>query len=170
MLYKEDKLVAMYREVVERKKMPVILMLFLIFTVILFISGFVSKVTTNYIDNIFELFVSIIMSLIIFFQVSKCKTKYKYSVIEDELIIHKLKGKEQIVLEDIRFCDIEFIGKHKGIGDSYQIYSSKKYVVSLMNTDKYCCIYKSGNQIKRFYFEPSDNLIKKIKCSRSFAV
>jgi hypothetical protein len=44
--------------------------------------------------------------------------------------------------------------------------SSKKYVCSIFNFNPYCCIYRDGDKLKRFYFEPSNNFIEKIKLNR----
>lgn len=156
---------AIYREIVERKKIPVILILFIILTIIIYLADFFGKfmIGDYSLNFISKLMFTIIMLLIMMHELKKCIIKYRYSVIEDEFIVHKLMWKDERIVEDIKFKDIKFIGILKKGNSKFNIQKSKKYIASLLNTEKYCCIYANGGKLKKFYFEPSENLIKKIK-------
>ncbi len=102
------------------------------------------------------------MIILCYIEFSKCTVKYKYSIVADQFIIHKIKGDEVKILEDIKLKDIEFIGKYRNCKGDIHISSSKKYICSTSFGKKFCCVYKLGDKFKKFYFEPSDSLMSKI--------
>ncbi len=155
----------MYKEMVQRKKFPAIVLLF--FTLIIFIclSDILPKVSISNINlkTIMTIFFSTLMIALCYIEFTKCKIKYKYSIVADQFIIHKIRGEEVKILEDIKLKDIEFIGKYSNCDTDVNITSSKKYICSTFNGNSFCCVYKAGEKFKRFYFQPSDGLINKIK-------
>jgi len=158
---------AIYREIVERKKLPVILKLFIILTIVIYISDFLGKfmIGTYSLRRASKFFFAFVMLIIIIQELKKCVIKYRYSVIEDELIIHKLNGNDEKIVEDIKFKDIKFIGTPKDKNIKFDVEKSKNYIASMFSFEKYCCIYKEGDKFKKFYFEPSNKLLKNIKKS-----
>jgi len=113
------------------------------------------------------MFFNTIMIGLCYMEFSKCKIKYKYSIVVDQFIIHRIKGGEVTILEDIKLKDIEFIGKYSDYSSDNHISSSKKYICSSFTGSKFCCVYKLGNKFKKFYFEPSVPLINKINLLKS---
>ena len=159
----------MYKEMVQRKKFPAIVLLFVTLIAFICISDLLPKVSigsTN-IKTFITMFFNTIMIGLCYVEFTKCKIKYKYSIVVDQFIIHRIKGGEVTILEDIKLKDIEFIGKYSDYSSDNHISSSKKYICSSFTGSKFCCVYKLGNKFKKFYFEPSVPLINKINLLKS---
>jgi len=155
----------MYKEMVQRKKFPAVVLLFIILIAFISISGLLPRVRIGSINikTYVTMFFNTLMIALCYMEFSKCKVKYKYLIVADQFIIHKIKGEEVTILEDIKLKNIEFIGKNSNYNSDTHISSSKKYICSTFTGCKCCCVYKVGDKLKKFYFEPSDGLMNKIK-------
>ena len=155
----------MYKETVARRRVPVLLFMLILLVGILFLVGFLKNIRFyGYkLDEILNIFLLCIVVLVSFLEIFKCKIKYSYFIIADQFIIHKIKGNYNRVVENIKLKDIIYFDKCAGLKTKINISNSKKYTCSLLNRETYCCVYKDGNSTKKFYFEPSNNLIAKIK-------
>jgi len=155
----------MYKEMVQRKKLPAIVMLFITLITVICLSDLLPKVSVGSINikTFVTMFFNTLMIALCYMEFSKCKVKYKYSIVVDQFIIHKIKGDEIKILEDIKLKDIEYIGKYCDCKVDSHISSSKKYICSTFVGSKFCCVYKVGDKMKRFYFEPSIGLMNKIR-------
>lgn len=155
----------MHREVVSRKKVPVIIMSLLVITIALYILEFVEL---SWLDK--HVFGSIISGIILFTttiillkEIKSCKLSYKHSIIADKLIINEICSKEEKNLESIKINDILYIGKRGGIPKEYSmVRTSKNYLCDFICTDGYYCIYKKNNIIRKIKFQPSDLFIQRI--------
>ena len=155
----------MYKEMVQRKKFPAVVLLFITLIIFICLSDLLPKVSigsTN-IKIFVTMFFNILMIALCYMEFSKCKIKYKYLIVADQFIIHKIRGEEVTIREDIKLKDIKFIGKNCDYSSDADIISSKKYICSTSIGSKFCCVYKVEDKFKKFYFEPSDGLMKKIK-------
>lgn len=154
----------MYKEIVIRRRTPVVVGVFIILAIMICIANIVEQVqVANYkIGFITNPLICFVTSYIIGFEVLKCKVCYRYSIIADQLIIHRLKDREQSVVENIKLKDIVFIGSPLQLKEKIITASSKKYICSLFRLNKYCCVYKEGDKFRKFYFQPSRNLISKL--------
>lgn len=155
----------MHKEIVERKKFPVIVLLFITLIAFICLSDLLSKISIGRINvKIFvTMFFITLMIALCYIEFSKCKVKYKYSIVADQFIIHKMRGEEVTIVEDIKLKNIEFIGKYSNCNEDMHISSSKKYICSTFIKSKFCCVYKVEDKFKKFYFEPSDSLMNKIR-------
>jgi hypothetical protein len=155
----------MYKEMVQRKKFPAIVILFITLITLICLSDILPKVSIGSINvkTVTTMFFNTLMIALCYIEFSKCKVKYKYSIVADQFIIHKIKGEEVTILEDIKLKNIEFIGKYSNCNADIHISSSKKYSCSTFIGSKFCCVYKVGDKFKKFYFEPSDGLINRIR-------
>ena len=155
----------MHKEIVQRKKIPVVILLFIILITFICLSDILSKISIGDINTkIFvTMFFNILMITLCYIEFLKCKVKYKYSIVADQFIIHKMKGEEITIVEDIKLKNIEFIGKYSNCNGDIHISSSKKYICSTFIGSKFCCVYKVGDKFQKFYFEPSDGLMNKIR-------
>ncbi|MBU3159568.1 hypothetical protein KPL37_07330 [Clostridium frigoris] len=162
----------MYKEMIQRKKFPAVVSLFITLVVFICLSDLLPKVSIGNINvkTFVTLFFNTIMIALCYMEFSKCKVKYKYLIVADQFIIHKIKGQDVTVREDIKLKDIEYIGKYSNYSSDIHISSSKKYVCSTFIGSKFCCVYKAGNKFKKFYFEPSDGLMNKIKLLKEKSV
>ena len=150
---------------VQRKKFPAIILLFITLIAFICLSDVLPKVSIGRINikTFVTMFFNTLMIALCYMEFSKCKVKYKYSIVADQFIIHKIKGEVVTILEDIKLKDIEFIGKYSNCNVSMHISSSKRYICSTFVGSKLCCVYKVGDKFKKFYFEPSDGLMNKIR-------
>ncbi|WP_291633344.1 hypothetical protein [Clostridium sp.] len=158
----------MYKEMVQRKKFPAMVILFITLIAFICLSDLLPKISIGSINmkKFVTMFFSILMIALCYVEFSKCKVKYKYSIVADQFIIHKIRGEEVTILEDIKLKNIEFIGKYNNCNAQIHISSSKKYICSTFTGSKLCCVYKVGDKFKKFYFEPSDGLMNKIKLAK----
>lgn len=154
----------MYKEEVMRKRLPVILEILVLLTLTIFISNFIEKISlsNHSIGTIANPVLMIFMSVIIILGVVRCREKYRYSIIADQLIVHKIVKGEQIIVENIKISNIKYIGRVSKIKDKFSIKYTRRYCCSLYNFKTFCCIYKEGDTIKKFYFQPSESFIRKI--------
>ncbi|MFD3158639.1 hypothetical protein ACFIJ5_17575 [Haloimpatiens sp. FM7330] len=155
----------MYKEIIERKKLPVIICLIFILCIFIYISKYVSSlfIDNDFLCGLFDVFFTIAMIVIIMAEIYKTNIKYKYSIIADQFIIHKLRGDSKIEVENIKFKDIKFIGKKSELKSRYDVISNRRYICSLFNSKKYCCVYFDGSGFRKFYFEPSADLVDKLE-------
>ena len=154
----------MYKEVVQRKKFPAMVFLFIVLITFICLSDLLTRISLGSINikTVVTVFFSIIMVILCYIEFLKCKVKYKYLIIADQFIIHKIKGEEVTILEDVKFKNIDFIGKCTNCNANVHSSNSRKYVCSTFLRSKFCCVYKSEDKLKKFYFQPSDSLMNKI--------
>lgn len=155
----------MYKEMVQRKKFPVVILLFITLITLICLSDILPKLSVGTINikTLVTMFFNTLMIALCYIEFSKCKIKYKYSIVADQFIIHKIKGDETTILEDIKLKNIKYIGKYCNYNPDIHIASGKKYMCSTFFASKFCCVYKVEDKMKKFYFEPSEGFIKKIR-------
>ena len=155
----------MYKEMVQRKKFPAVVLLFIALITFICLSDLLPKISIGSINmkTFITMFFNTLMIALCYIEFSKCNVKYKYSIVADQFIIHKIRGGEVKILEDIKLKDIEFIGKYSKHNTDIHVSSSKNYMCSTFNGSKFCCVYKAEDKFKKFYFEPSDGLMNKIR-------
>lgn len=158
---------AMYREIVERRRAMVILIMFVVLSLIIVLYDILGNLTfaEHNLRKLSQIMFSSIMIYTIYRQVIKCKIKYKYSIMGDQLIIHKLNGKQEIIVEDVEFSDIKYIGKNETLEEKFNSRNARKYLCTMFHTNRCYCVYRKNNRLRKFYFEPSEKLIRKIKCN-----
>ena len=104
----------MYKEMVQRKKFPAVVLLFITLITFICLSDLLPKISIGSINikMFVTMFFNTLMIALCYIEFSKCKVKYKYSIVADQFIIHKIRGEEVTILEDIKLKNIEFIGKY----------------------------------------------------------
>lgn len=155
----------MHREVVAKKRVPVIAMILFSITIILYLAEAVerSKYNQHIIGYIFNGALVVIALILIVKEVRSCFVSYKYAVIADKLIINLISNKEERNLKSIRMADVIYIGEKSGLPKEYQfIRKSKKYLCNRIGAKSYYCVYKNGDKIEKIKFQPSDKFISKI--------
>lgn len=104
----------------------------------------------------------IITVIVLAILVRQCKVSYRYSVIADELIIHRVSRSEQEILENIKVNDILYLGKEKKEVKAFNTKATKRYTCNSFDKNNYCCVYKKDGQNYKFYFRASDKFVDKI--------
>lgn len=157
----------MYKEIISRRKLFSMIKLFIMLIAILFLEQFVKSV--NMINNRTGImsFIYIIIIAIIVLEIFRCRVKYSYCIIASQLVIHKIKGDEHEVVENIKIKDIKNIIEKKFVFSNNKIHSCNKYIMNIFKLKTYCCVYNDGKKLKRFYFDPSNNFIEKVKFNRN---
>lgn len=152
----------MHKETICRRKLASLIKLFTLIVIVLF---FIKIIEGLYIGSTLAVFTGGLVTLVLVLEIIKCRVRYTYSLIADQFIIHRIKGNDDKVVENIKVKDIEYIEKQKTI--NITTINNKKYICSLLNFNPYCCAYRQGDKLKKFYFEPSSNLIEKLKFNRN---
>ena len=157
----------MHKEVVKKRRDVAIVISIICMSLAISLSNFFGNIkfesfnAETITDPIF-----LVLTLVIFFrEYRKCKTSYKYSIVANQLMIHKVKANKQSTLENIKLNNIVYLGKdYSKEAKDFKTSSCKKYVCSLLDTTgHYCCIYKNGDGYNKFYFKPSKTLVDKLE-------
>lgn len=154
----------MYKEEIMRKRLPVVLEMFALLTVIIFIADFIEeiRVANRSIGTVTNPLLVVFMGTMIIYSIARCREKYRYSIIADQLIVHRIVRGEQIVVENIKLKDIKYIGRASKLKEKLNVKYIKKHGCSLFAFRTFCCIYKEGDKVNKFYFEPSESFINRI--------
>lgn len=154
----------MHREVITKRKVPVITVGVLSLTIILYINEYISMVNTlNYSTKRTMFCGLILLSVIVIIRLlSSCNVSYKYSLIGDKLIINKIKSASDKNVESIKLKDIVYIGKKKDLPKAYKGVKLKKYICNKLQGDEVVCVYNVNNEYSKFIFQPSSSLREKI--------
>lgn len=151
----------LYRETIIRRKMPVIVMIIMIIFAVSAIESIIDQIALREEENRkIDTFLLVITMFIIGYEAFKCKIVYKYSIIENRLVINKVLGTNSKVVEKVFFNEIIYIGKPSS--PIFNLARGKKYTGNTFNEDTVCCIYKRNNKLNKFYFEPSKSMMNKI--------
>jgi hypothetical protein len=156
----------MYKEIVERKKIASIFIILSFLVLSIVISDIIEnlKVGNYVIGGYLTILLTLVVVLFTISQIGKCKVRYKYSVIVDELTIYKIKGSREEVLESIKVRDIENVKK---AGLNINAIVAKKYGCVPFGNGLYVCKYNNGHGTSKFYFEPSCKLVDKLDVLKS---
>lgn len=155
----------MHREVITRRRDTTIIASIIFLSLMIALARIIGELRINRfkIELISDPIFIAITLFILYIETIKCKTSYKYSVIANQLMIHKVKTRNQEILENIKIDNIVFFGRDKENKNKYKINNKKRYICNLFNCNTYCCIYKRNEGYGKFYFQPSRELIKKLK-------
>ncbi|CAG7839242.1 hypothetical protein Z959_03975 [Clostridium novyi B str. ATCC 27606] len=158
----------MYKETVARKKISSLVVIVILLAVSIVLSDISRSMEIGH-NELGEALIVLLMAFIfmlILIQIYKCSIRYKYSIIADELIIYKIKGCREEVMENIKIKNIQSIEKRNKFYFIINALMSKKYIGLNLANDLYTCKYKSGYTNKKFYFEPSSKLVDKLHLLR----
>lgn len=154
----------MYKETIFRRKTSSVVMILLTSVMLLYIvQGLDNFIIYGFkIKSFSGILLTLIVLLVTFGEIGKCKVRYTYSIIANQFIIHKIKGSSDKVVENIKIGDIRYIGKNSNCNFNKEVNFVSKHTCSLFNRDLYCCIYEDKGKIRKFDFESSEKLIIKI--------
>lgn len=97
-----------------------------------------------------------------FLMVVKCKRRYRYVIIDNELIIEKLNGNKRKPILNINVKQIIKIEKLRNIDQNDSVERSYNFACSFSKSNRYRCVFSRDGKLYSFDFEPSTNLIGKI--------
>lgn len=155
----------MHKEIIERRKAPVIALVLLIITIMLYLHEglkFVHFDSHNTI-KICNIALVVITIYIIFKEVISCGTAYKHAVIANKLIINKISKRQEKNLSSIKISDIVYLGKRNEQPKKYDAKHIGNYTFDKFSMTAYCCVYKVEDSYYKFYFKPSECFINKVR-------
>ena len=94
---------------------------------------------------------------------SRSRHTYRYSIIADDLIIHRMCGDKNHVIEKVKLSEIQSIRKVNKPQDFLRGFH-RTYSVNLLKKD-YVCAYSTKKGKRTFYFSPSPCMMNKLNNS-----
>ena len=156
----------MNKEVISKRPLPLILLWIFILVNLLAIKEVIGvSDLSKVIDERYLDYINAIILILLAVDFSRrCKIKYKYFLLDQKLVIHKLKGTSHSVEEVVDFKDVHFLGKKCNYKNKVRARRATNYLSHYYNTNRYLCVYKKDGRYKKFYFQPTKNFIKNIEC------
>lgn len=153
----------LYRETIIRRKTPVVFLIGIIIFTMTIIESILDQlyIEKNSISETLDTGLIVVTGTIIIYEILKCKVVYKYAIIENRIIINKIYGNENKTVEKVFFKDIVYIGKSTGYDGKFLF--GKRYTGNTLRKDVICCVYRVDEKLKKFYFQPSESMLKKIE-------
>ncbi|MGL5615267.1 MAG: hypothetical protein ACRDD2_03420 [Sarcina sp.] len=154
----------MHKEIIEQRRDKAIVLAIIFASVMIGLAKFVGgfKFFNYKLEYITDPIFILTTLIILYIAFRKTKTSYKYSIVSDRLLIHRINSKEQRVLENIKLDRIVYFGNEKNKVKDYKGKQVKKYICKLLSKKAYCCVYENEGNYNKFYFQPSNEFIKKI--------
>lgn len=155
----------MHREVIRRRRDITIVGSIVFISLMIGLATLVGDLKIKHlrIERVTDPIFLVVTVLVILLEIKKLKISYKYSIIADQLIIHKMQSENQETLENIKLNNIVFLGDNKE-RNNIKTNKEKYYTCNILrNRHTYCCIYKNNDEYRKFYFQPSNKLVEKLK-------
>lgn len=156
----------MYREIISRRRIPIIICTFIGITAMLYIREMAYLLINSKNDNLNEINIVCIISIItlMVLELRIAMVSYKYSIIAGKLIINKIAGKTEKNIVSIKISNIVYLGNKNNLPDEYKKVPVKNnFCCQLFKRDKNICIYENENTMYAFYFCPSKKFKDKVK-------
>ena len=154
----------MHREIVVRKKAPVIAISLVIITCMLYIHEGLKFIKFESINTLklCNIIIIAFTILILLREILSCSISYKYAVIADKLIVNKICRSNERNLASVKISDIEYIGPKSDAPKGIKCKSVGSFACNLFGKSTCTCIYKRDNQYYRFSFETSSKFLCRI--------
>lgn len=160
----------LYKEIIRNKKFSIIKGLFLIilFTLVTFLATNSVDYSLRYnirldIILLIDVFLSAIMFKIIYEIAYSNRLSYTYKLIDTELIFERMIGNNRRVILSVDARNIEAILQLKEGKNFKDIDRTYKFLCRPCKNKTYCCIVNNKGKKIKFYFQPSDELMRKIE-------
>lgn len=92
----------------------------------------------------------------------KSRKRYRYGIIDNELIIERFNGEKRKVVLSLNAKYISKIEKVVSDKRLDRVDEEYNFICSGRKKEVYYCTFKRNGKLCRFYFEPSQELIKKL--------
>lgn len=155
----------MHKEVVAKRKAPVIVLALFIITFMLYAQEALKVIDFNSKKTLLicKLIIALIAALLILREFFKCKISYKYALIANKLIVNKIFSSDEKNLTSIKISDIVYLGKKGGQPKGIDAKVIGNYGYNKLKLEQCCCIYKIDNDYYKFYFQPSECFVNRVK-------
>jgi hypothetical protein len=151
-----------YNEKVERNMTPLLILLMVFGLSLLSVSYYVSEMGwEREVSTILDLFLTLVFLLAGYAVFLKGRETYRYSIIGDELIIHRLSGEKNDLVAKVKLQEIKKLQEKNGRANLGGLIR-KNYCQNVVR--KGClCEYQAEGGSKSFYFSPSPSMLNKIR-------
>lgn len=153
-----------YNERVEKSSIPVLVGLIFLGLSLMTLSSYDTKLG---VDPSFkaelDLMLITLFLLASYSGLTRSRHSFRYSIIADEMIIHRMCGSKNYVIEKVKLNKIKAISKVEKPQDFMRGFS-RTYSESLLKKD-YLCAYETEAGNRTFYFSPSPCMISKLNTS-----
>lgn len=151
-----------YNEKVERNMTPLLILLMVFGLSLLSVSYYVSEMGwEREVSTILDLFLTLVFLLAGYAVFLKGRETYRYSIIGDELIIHRLSGEKNDLVAKVKLQEIKKLQEKNGRANLGGLIR-KNYCQNVVR--KGClCEYQAKGGSKSFYFSPSPSMLNKIR-------
>lgn len=156
----------MYKEIISRKKIPLIIIALLSITIMLYIHEMIYMINEYDSDKVHMINVGLLTCtlLLILGELKISGISYKYSLIAGKLIINKISRTKECNVVSLKVTNIEYIGTRRSIPNEFnKVHIKNSFCCSFMNKNKTVCIYRVNDKLEGFYFSPSECLKNKIR-------
>jgi len=150
-----------YNEKVKRNTKPLIGLLIIFGLSLMMVSIVGTKLGFHQeIKSAMDLVLAMIFLLAGYNVMAKTKEIYRYSIIADDLIIHRISGGKSHLVEKVKLSEIQALHNEK---PRWNILGAltKNYSKNMMKLD-FCCECTVEGNMKTFYFSPSQSMLNKI--------
>lgn len=153
-----------YNEKVQRKPVP-----FAVLLVLFGLTLYAGSAMAKWAGLPVELVILLDLMLTLLFLVGGYKAVratqgyYKYAIIEGELLIHKVSGDQNRLVERVKLSEVEYLGEDTGRKSSL-LRLTNNHSASLFRCG-HLCIYRQDGMKRHLYFSPSGCLMAKIQSS-----
>lgn len=153
-----------YNEKVKRSVAPLVCLLVIFGLSLIMVSYFGTKIgLTEEMKTAMDLVLTMVFLLAGYAVITKSREVYRYSIIADDLIIHRISGDKNHLVRRVKLSEISSLHYSKSrrniLGAVKRNYS--KNLVKL----GCCCEYQDEGNAKSFYFSPSQSMLNKINHS-----
>lgn len=154
----------MHKEVIVRSKIRILISILLVIVIALYLERFIdiARFNNNGGFTTTDLGLVLLTSIVVFYELLSVNLKYKYSIIADKLIVNRSLFRKEKNLVSIRTSDILYVGKKKDMPKSIKGKSIGSYSCNVVQQGEKVCIFKQGEELYKFNFNPSDRLVNKL--------
>jgi hypothetical protein len=155
----------LYRETVEYKKQRLVKVILTLGLLVLTLNTVVllsdlRNLVVNFLFVVYAIFPFAILCMAHMW--FKYRRRYRYTIIDRELIIEKLKGTKRKPILNVNAKHIVRIERVSSVIKGEKLYKVFNCSCSGKKSSVYHCIYEKDGKMYGFYFEPSGELINKI--------
>lgn len=156
----------LYREIVENRNLRISrLMLKLIFAILAADMAFMLYIAQGRVEN--TIYVGLTVALLgVFVGLvlwARCKRRYRYGIIDRELIIERLNGHKRRVELNINLKQIVSIDRVDSEGSRADVEEEYMFTCNKRRSLAHRCVFEMEGRLYSFVFEPSLALLKKIE-------
>ena len=156
----------LYREVVEYRHLKVIrLILRFVYVILAADAAFILYILRGSIEGTIYIGLSIMLLAMLggIMLWGKCKKRYRYGIIDRELIIERLSGHKRKVELNINLKHVISLDRIDEASSNFECAEQHTFTCTGKRDQIYKCVFEKDGKYYSFNFQPSCDLLKKIE-------